>query len=174
MTCPIVPDFILKMFEQQITRVNLSLVEKMCQLYNIDINDAKKKLSKELDINFNIVGENIEQIKIIKKHQHPKKTQAQQAVVAQPDAASSSSGASKHTNNEPDDDTPHLCEARVFIQSDLVTKRCSRLKKEGCKFCNQHQKFFDQGRLKYGTVKEEKPDEISSAKLNMMVKRKIY
>lgn len=174
MTCPIVPDFIFKMFEQEVTKINTIVIEKMCEVYKLDIEDAKAKMASVLNINFHIVGEQIEQIKVIKKHKHPKASKRQLHSTSTTSAVSTDTP-SKGNSDSPDNDvSPHLCEARVFVQSELATKRCARLKKEGCSFCKQHQKFASQGRLKYGTITDEKPEEISSAKLNMMVKRTIY
>ena len=44
MTTPIVPDFILELFKNEIKKINLSLLEEMCKTYSIDINEAKTRV----------------------------------------------------------------------------------------------------------------------------------
>ena len=68
MTSPIIPDFILKMFEKEVTKINLLIIEKICNHYELDIHDVKQQLSNDLNINFDIINDNIEQIKVVKKH----------------------------------------------------------------------------------------------------------
>lgn len=148
MTSPIIPDFILKMFEQEVTKINIIIVDKICDLYDLDIDEVKQQLSDELDMNFNVINDNIEQIKVIKKHN------------AKPDASTL--------------DKSTLCIARVFIQSELKVKQCSRHKLDGQNFCKLHLKLHQNNTLKYGTIHDQKPDEISTEKLNRKVKRNIY
>jgi hypothetical protein len=169
MTCPLVPEFILDMFEREVTKINTVIVEKMCQMYDIDVKEAKERLSKELSINFNIVHEDIEQIKIVKKHQNK----------AKPNKVNDGEGSSKDmeeaNDGEPTENTQGTqCEARVFVSSDLVVKQCSRSKMAESNLCKLHQRLKDEGKLKYGTINEEKPACISTAKLNTKVRRKIY
>ena len=148
MTSPIIPDFILKMFEKEVTKINLLIIEKICNHYELDIHDVKQQLSNDLNINFDIINDNIEQIKVVKKH-----------------------------NSKPDTDNidkTSLCIARVFIQSDLKVIECSRHKVDGNEFCKLHLKLHQSNTLKYGTINDKKPDEISTAKLNRKNKRNIY
>jgi hypothetical protein len=65
MTTPIVPDFILELFKNEIKKINLGLLEEMCKTYNIDIEEAKTKLKDSLNINFDL-NKN-EKIKIVNK-----------------------------------------------------------------------------------------------------------
>jgi len=65
MTTPIVPDFILELFKNEIKKINLGLLEEMCKTYNIDIDEAKTKLKDSLNINFDL-NKN-EKIKIVNK-----------------------------------------------------------------------------------------------------------
>jgi hypothetical protein len=148
MTSISIPDFVLKMFEQKIVEINSTIVDKLCDRFDINKNEAHKFLEKELKINFKLINEDIEQIKIVKKHK----------------------------KKEPVDITNQssFCDARVFIATDVIVKQCSRSKLEGCKFCKSHQRLFEEGNLKYGTIHEVKPDCISTEKLNMKVKRTIY
>lgn len=147
MTCAIIPDFILKMFEKEIAKVVERVVVHMCNEYSIDVEDAKSKLKDHLDINLHVVDSEIEQVKIVKKYN-----------------ASSS-------KTEPGANT---CEARLFIQSELAVRQCSRSKLENCRFCKTHQKQFDSNTLKWGTIHDQKPDEISTAKLKQKVKKTLY
>lgn len=162
MTSITIPDFVFAMFEQKVTEINLTIVNKLCAKYNINEDDAKKFLQKELNINFNIVHEDIEQIKVIKKHNKHNKH----------------SKHSKHTSNNDDNSNQEAhtttCDARVFIASDLVVKQCSRSKIEGSNFCKLHQRLHAEDKLKYGTIHDDKPDCISTEKLKMKQKRNIY
>lgn len=152
MTSVTIPDFVFSMFEKKVTEINSIVVSKLCARYGIDVNDAKKFLGKELNINFNIIHEDIEQIKVIKKHK--KKDHVEDD--------------GEHHGQQ------HVCEARVFIAADLVVKQCSRAKVDGSTFCKLHQKLQEEGKLKYGTIHDVKPDSISTDKLKMKVKRNIY
>lgn len=149
MTSIVIPDFVFRMFTQKVLEINNSIIDRLCDRYGIDKVEAKTFIEKDMNVSFNLVSENIEQIKVVKKHK--KKD-------VQPD-----------TNN-----TTSYCDARVFIQNELIVKQCSRSKLNGQSFCKTHQKLYDEGNLKYGTVHEEKPDIISTQQLNMKVKRTIY
>ncbi len=145
MTCPIVPEFILKLFEKEISNIVERCVSKICDSYELNSDDVKQLLSKEMNMSFDIVSEEIEQIKIVKK------------------------------NNKHEKDANTLCEARIFIASDLIVKQCSRSRlNDQCRFCKTHQKQFETNTLKWGTIHDPKPDAISTAKLNAKMKRKIY
>jgi hypothetical protein len=172
MTCPIVPDFIFQLFEKEITKLILLIVDKICDIHNLDKNQVKNQLNKELKINFKIVSEDIEQIKIVKKHQNIKiknmKEDTEDAVV--PDK-----NEKKEANVENvKDDKHHICHARIFQQNELCIKRCSRPKSEGVHFCKLHQRLSEEGKLKYGTIFDERPEEITSKKLSKIVKNRIY
>jgi hypothetical protein len=178
MTCAIVPQFIFDMFEREIIKINSVIVHKICQEYHLDEEEVKQKLAKDLAINFNIVHEDIQQIKIIKKHQP--KTTVQRKVESQDarddEDVSDADTEDKKVIETASPSTTHTtqCEARVFVASDLIVKQCSRPKLEGGDLCKLHQRLKNEGKLKYGTVQEEKPACISTAKLNMKVRRKIY
>jgi hypothetical protein len=148
MTCAIVPDFVLRMFEKEIAKVIESVVMKMCDEYEIDLEDAKAKLKRDLNINLDVIDEDIEQVKIIKKHQTPSTSKGEPGV--------------------------NTCEARLFIQSELMVRQCSRSKMENCKFCKTHQKQYDSNALKWGTIHDDKPEEISTAKLKQKVRKTLY
>ena len=163
MTSPIVPQFIFDMFEREVTKINMMVVHKICQAYNLDQNEVETMLSKDLSINFNIVHEDIEQIKIVKKHQ-PKYQQV----------ASTSSQSNNENDEGENTHTTSQCEARIFVASDLQVKQCSRPKLEGGQLCKLHQRLKNDGKLKYGTIHEEKPACISTAKLDLKMRRKIY
>lgn len=152
MTSITIPDFVFTMFEQKVTEINSIIVDKLCKKYGIDVSDAKKFLHKELNINFNIIHEDIEQIKVIKKHK--KKVE--------------------DNDNHKHQGEGNICDARVFIASDLVVKQCSRTKIDGSTFCKLHQRLHEEGKLKYGTIHDAKPESISTEKLKMKVKRNIY
>jgi hypothetical protein len=149
MTSITIPDFVFAMFEQKVTEINLIIVNKLCSKYNINKDDAKAFLQKELNINFNIIQEDIEQIKVIKKHK-------------------------KKVDDDNHQFKATVCDARVFIATDLVVKQCSRTKIDGSNFCKLHQRLHEEDKLKYGTIYDDKPDCISTEKLKMKVKRNIY
>lgn len=163
MTCAIVPQFIFDMFEREIVKINSVIVHRICQRYNLDEEEVRQTLSDDLKINFSIVHEDIEQIKIIKKHQ-PKQSTLSKTKMEQEDDVVNDASTSTDTQ----------CEARVFIASDLIVKQCSRPKLDGHKLCKLHQRLHEEGKLKYGTIHEDKPACISTAKLSQKVRRKIY
>lgn len=152
MTCAIVPDFILKTFEKEIAKIVERVVVKMCDEYNIDFQDAKTRLHKSLDINLDIVNEDVEHVKIIKKHQP---------------STSGKDGIKELKNND-------ACEARIYIPNEIVVRQCCRSKLENGKFCKTHQKQYDSNTLKWGTIHDEKPEEISTAKLKLKQKKTLY
>lgn len=156
MTSISIPDFVFQMFIKKITEINLGVVKKLCEKYNINEEEAKTYLETELKMDFNVVSEEIEQIKVVKKHKKPDDIERKQN-----DQSSSSSSSS-------------FCDARVFVANELIVKQCSRSKLEGCNFCKSHQKLYEEGKLKYGTIHEPKPDILSTEKLKMRVKRNIY
>jgi hypothetical protein len=178
------------MFEREIIKINSVIVHKICQEYNLDEEEVKQKLANDLAINFNIIHEDVQQIKIIKKHQ-PKSQAAKSTAGCSrtvPRKCESQDGEDED-NDVSDADTEDKtvvetastatvqttqCEARVFVASDLIVKQCSRPKLEGGNLCKLHQRLQNEGKLKYGTMQEEKPACISTAKLNMKVRRKIY
>jgi hypothetical protein len=169
MTCPIVPEFIFQMFEKEITKLNILIVDKICDLHNLNKDEVKKELNKELKINFKIVSEDIEQIKIVKKHHNikTKHTETKLKDIIEEDK-------SKKVENVEEDDKIHICHARIFHQNELIIKRCSRPKLEGIHFCKLHLRLSEEGKLKYGTIFDKRPDEISSEKLSKIVKKRIY
>lgn len=152
MTSVIIPDFILKLFEKEISKVIEQVVEKMCDEYDIDVNDAKNRLKHALNVNLDIVDEEVEHVKIVKKH----------------------SQATANNQDGVKQDPATICEARLFIQSQLAVRQCSRSKLANCRFCGIHQKLFEQNKLKWGTMNDEKPEEISTAKLKQKVKKTLY
>lgn len=172
MTSVIIPDFILKIFEKEITKINVQVVEVMCKKFNINVEDAKQMLAKELKINFNIITEEIEQMKIVKKNTAvSKKSSNTQNAPVRDDKALTSKVITPSTHI---DGQTSFCDARVYIPSELIVKQCSRSKFANCKFCKMHQKHYDEGKLKYGTVFDAKPAAISTPALNLKVKRKLY
>ncbi len=64
MTTPIVPDFILSLFQNEISKINLELLEKVCKLYKIDMTEAVKRLKDELRVELIITKD--ERIKIVR------------------------------------------------------------------------------------------------------------
>lgn len=151
MTSIVIPDFIFKMFTQKVLEINKTVVDMLCDHYQLDKTDVFEFLEKEMKINFKLVGEDIEQVKIVKKHKK------------------------KGNQNQIDNkEKSTFCDARVFIPSELIVKQCSRSKLNGSSFCKIHDKLNQTGNLKYGTIHETKPDSISTEKLNMKVKRTIY
>jgi hypothetical protein len=176
------------MFEREIIKINSVIVHKICQEYHLDEEEVKQKLANDLAINFNIIHEDIEQIKIVKKHKPKSQTTKPRPCGSKNIQRQDGDGQGEDDNNdasESDNETEDKsvegvaslstqCEARVFIAADLIVKQCSRPKLEGGNLCKLHQRLKNEGKLKYGTIQEEKPACISTAKLNMKVRRKIY
>lgn len=144
MTAVIIPDFVFKIFEQKVVEINKTIVQKLCENYGIDLQDALAYLQNELKINFNVVHEHIEEMKITKKHQKKEGI-----------------------------DKTSICEARLLVATDTDVKQCGRTKLDGGKFCKLHQRLHEQDKLKYGTIHDALPiDELK--KHNMKTKRNIY
>jgi len=133
MTTPIIPDFILKLFQNEINKININLLINFCKLFKVDLEDAKDKLKNELNISLDI--DKNEKIKIVKKHKEAPKEER--------------------------------CCARVYRQKELEVGQCPRKHADGCgDFCKRHKKMNDEGRLKYGTISQAIPQELSATVLN--------
>jgi len=65
MTTPLIPDFILKLFQDEIRKVTSLMLEKFCQVFEIDLDEAKARLKNELNIELELTANPY--IKIIKK-----------------------------------------------------------------------------------------------------------
>lgn len=44
MTTPIIPEFVLKLFQDEVNKIVQSEIKRLCELYKIDYEEAKKKL----------------------------------------------------------------------------------------------------------------------------------
>ena len=64
MTTPVVPDFILGLFQNEINKINTELLQKVCKIYEIDFEDVTKKLKDEFKVN--LVLNKDERVKIVK------------------------------------------------------------------------------------------------------------
>lgn len=171
MTAIVIPDFVFKMFSQKILEINTIIIDKLCEKYNIDKDEAHKYLEKELKIDFKLINEDIEEIKVVKKHKKKIENKNQNNVnTVEVTPQQKENELSTDTDNTPSS----FCLARVFIANNLVVKQCSRSKLQGQHFCKSHQRLFEEGNLKYGTINDPKPDSISTEVLNMKVKRTIY
>jgi len=71
MTAVIIPESILRLFQNEILKINLNLLENICKIYEIDINEAKEKLKEIYNIHFEL--EDINSIKYSKKHKEVEK-----------------------------------------------------------------------------------------------------
>jgi hypothetical protein len=60
MTSPIIPDFITKIFAQEIARINLQLLKAICDRHDLDFDIEKKFLKDKIDIDLDVINENIE------------------------------------------------------------------------------------------------------------------
>lgn len=138
MTSPIIPDFILELFRDEVKKVNLTFLERMCTLYKIDFEEAKNKLAKELKVSFEITTN--EKVVIVKKQK--------------------------------EQDPEIRCIARVYRKKDLEVFQCTR-KKHG-EFCGTHQKMFDKGTLKYGTIHEDVPEKLSDKNLSKISSKSLF
>lgn len=193
MTSVIIPSFIFQLFEKEITKINASIVDAICKKYSLDIQEVHQMLKADLNINFKIVSEDIEEVKIVKKHPV---ASSSKSIVSTPDVNPLTSNQENQDKQEKQEkqeskenkenqqkkkqpaETPqegqNFCDARIFIPSSLTVKQCSKNKVSGCNFCKMHQRLYEEGKLKYGTVHETKPEAISTPALNLRVKRTIY
>ena len=64
MTTPIVPDFILLLFQNEINNITTKVLEKVCTLYKLDIEEVKKRLKEEAKVDLAITRN--EKIKVVK------------------------------------------------------------------------------------------------------------
>lgn len=64
MTTPVVPDFILTLFQNEINKIAGGILEKVCKLYKLDIDEVKKRLKDEMRIDVSISSN--ERIKVVK------------------------------------------------------------------------------------------------------------
>ena len=67
MTTPIIPEFIVELFANEIYKINLRIVDIICSKYNLNVDDVKQTLEKDLNISFTI---NTDNIKLIKKNKY--------------------------------------------------------------------------------------------------------
>jgi hypothetical protein len=65
MTTPLLPDFILKLFQDEVKKIALVFIKKLCDIFDLDVEDAKKKLGDAMDIEF--VFTDNPHLKIVKK-----------------------------------------------------------------------------------------------------------
>ena len=71
MTTPIIPEFIVELFANEIYKINLRIVDIICSKYNLNVDDVKQTLEKDLNISFTI---NTDNIKLIKKNKYGSNT----------------------------------------------------------------------------------------------------
>lgn len=64
-TTPIIPDFIFELFQNEIKKINMLFLKKICEHYHINFEEAKMYVEK--DLKFSLELSNMEQIKIVKK-----------------------------------------------------------------------------------------------------------
>lgn len=185
MTSVIIPSFIFQLFEKEITKINASIVDAICKKYSLDIQEVQQMLKADLNINFKIVSEDIEEVKIVKKHPVASNSKSIVSTLDVNPLTSNQENQENKQNKEnqqkkkqpaetPQEGQNTFCDARIFIPSSLTVKQCSKNKVAGCNFCKMHQRLYEEGKLKYGTVHETKPEAISTPALNLRVKRTIY
>lgn len=138
MTAPLIPEAVFKLFQNELTNINLIFLEKVCKVYKLDIEEAKAKLSKELKLSFEISDV---KVKIVKQQKLP--------------------------------DDEERCMARIFRKKDLEVMQCTRRKGKECHFCKRHQNMNMEGRLKYGTMNDPVPKEISPEVLKTKNKKSL-
>lgn len=109
MTTPLVPDFIVKLFEKEITAINYKILETICSTYSIDFGQAKETLKNKLNINLDIITNDICKMKITKKRSYGKKTL-----------------------------TENRCIGRVYHILNNDFAQCIRKKQDGCNTCKTH------------------------------------
>lgn len=122
MTSAILPEFVLRLLEKEVSDVVLQAVRYVCNEYNIPFSEVCTKLGKhlciELDVNtqtnFKVVKKNVRRIKATPENQ----------CIAN-----------------------ILCKDQKDIRQCTI-----RRTSPDCEYCTKHKMAFDQNKLKYGTV----------------------
>jgi hypothetical protein len=109
MTTPLIPDFIVKLFEKEITSINHKILEVICKEYSLDFDKAKQTLQKELNINLDIITKDIYNLKISKKRTYGKNTPLE-----------------------------NRCIGRVYHKHNNEFVQCIRKKQSNCNTCLTH------------------------------------
>jgi hypothetical protein len=69
MTTPLIPEVVFNLFQNEITKINTVFLTKVCETYNLNIEDVKKTLEKELKVSFTLNPQ--EKVIIVKKQKVP-------------------------------------------------------------------------------------------------------
>lgn len=190
MTTPIVPDLILGLFQNEINKINLDLLEKVCQIYKINYQEAVERLKNELKVN--LVINKDERIKIVKTRPELNSNErciarcfkrsdldlVQCTLRHYPDKNFCKRHQNmfdngtlkfgtindeimvkdKETRNKTEAhkiDPNDRCIARLSKRSDLDDNQCNLRHCPNKEFCKRHQRMFENGILKFGTINEE-------------------
>jgi hypothetical protein len=108
MTTPIIPEFIVELFANEIYKINIRMVDIICTKYNLNVDDVKQTLEKELKISLTIDPSKTI-IKLIKKNKYGSKTTKE-----------------------------NRCQGRVYHKDDNEYVQCSRKKFENTSCCKTH------------------------------------
>jgi hypothetical protein len=119
MTAVLIPESIIQIFANEIFKINLKVADTIAKKYNLDVNDVKETLKKELQISLNIIPEEEQKFKLVKKKVNGKNTKIEDR-----------------------------CYARVFHKEDNEYRQCSRRKNIDCKnYCKTHSKTLPHGNI---------------------------
>ena len=80
MTASILPEFILKLLENEMANATLEIVEYLCQEYNLPFEEVKSKLSKHMAITFN--ADKTKAFKVVKKNKRHMKLETDERCIA--------------------------------------------------------------------------------------------
>lgn len=64
MTTTLIPDFIVRLFEAEIFKINKRIIEYVCAKYNLNTNEVIEDVKKNMNITLNVIPEHIKITKI--------------------------------------------------------------------------------------------------------------
>lgn len=72
MTTPIIPSSIVQLFANEVYKINLQIIETICKKYNLDQDDVKKTLKKEMNLSIKIIPQEEQKFKLVKRRMYNK------------------------------------------------------------------------------------------------------
>jgi hypothetical protein len=125
MTTTVLPEFILKLLETEISNITLNIVQRVCEEYNLPFDEVKTKISKYICVELKLKSD--VNYKVVKSHTRRVHLDVNERCIAN-----------------------MMCPKVKEIRQ--CTRR--RLDDEDCKFCRTHMKMSDNDELKYGTIED--------------------
>lgn len=127
MTTPLVPSFIAKLFEEEVKKIQVDVVYRICEMFALD----EHEVLESLDIRS--VEFHNTQVKIVKKRE-------------------TAYGSKTDTDK---------CIARVYDVYQHEFHQCKKSRISGCKFCKLHRGLRQKNALKWDTINDPLPKEIT-------------